>query len=82
MAKNENANAAPMTPYATFDREAAPVNLDGLAAIVPVLAATPWVGVTVAIVVAITPAAAVVAIGACVPWARPTLLPVMVVRTT
>jgi hypothetical protein len=82
MAKNEKANAAPITPYATFDREAAPVNLDGLAVTVPVLPATPKVGVTVAMVVATTPAAAVVATGACVPWTRPTLLPVTVVRTT
>ena len=67
MAKKEKANAAPMTPYPTFDREAAPVNLDGLAEIVPVLPATPLVGVTVAIVVAATPAAAVVVTGTCVP---------------
>lgn len=81
IAKNEKTNAAPITPYATSDREAAPVNLDGLAVTVPVLPATPWVGVTVAMVVAMTPAP-VVATGACVPWTRPTLLPVTVVSTT
>ncbi len=81
MAKKEKTNAKPITPYATFDREAAPVNLDGLAVMVPVLPAIPMVGVTVAIVVGIMPAAVVVK-GASVPWTRPTLLPVMVVRTT
>ena len=67
IAKKEKASAAPTTLNAMLDREAAPVNFDGLAVVMPVLLAVPWVGVTVAIVVAITAAAAVVVAGACVP---------------
>lgn len=82
MAKNTKAAAAPIRLNAAFDLEAAPVNLAGLADPVPELLPAAKVGVTVAMVVAITPAVADAVTAACVPWTRPTLVPVTVVKIT